>query len=547
MGGSIGRTLPHQSAKACLPLCLVAAILAAAGTTRTRAQERGAQAAQPPAQSVPPPGQELIDSHSDIAWRTLGRGNLERAEAMFRDILRRDPDRPRDIAGLSAALARQGKFQEAIAVLDAAVVRYPQDALLASALGQAYLQTQDNQAAMTWLERAYDLDHTAPDVPYFLGSSYLRAELPLSALDVLCGAATSRPEMAWSQDLALGTAFSQLGLECQASGYFMGVYDQAQGTPLAQRAMQLQDQMDDALFGRPYWRGSLKVTERYDDNPGIVPAADTMGGALPSQPSAGNLYTLALAHDLVRDYNFDLTAGYNFLHTSNYVAHQFDLVDNGVYLACVRRGDWRGRPTQTGIRLDYDHMFLGSEDFLQRLIVTPSLTLIHSDWDATVLLARYTLFDFLGQGAIDGTPFDLDGDTMLFGIDHRRMLAGRNLTLIAGYHFDQHFSEGSNYDYSGHMLRGGAEWETPLCGLRINLLGEIYFRSYENPNSVFGIFRDDEEYQALVQIVYPLGERWRLSVEWVFDRNDSNLATNDFRHNVIDAGIEYNFPDGGND
>ncbi|MCI0358053.1 MAG: tetratricopeptide repeat protein [Planctomycetaceae bacterium] len=519
--------------------CLLVALSMAAIVAPVRADELGAQAAQPPAQ--PSLAQSLIDSHSDIAWRTLSRGNLERAEAMFRDILQRDPDRPREIAGLSAALARQGKFEDAIGVLDAGVARFPNSALLASALGQAYLQSQDNQAAMHWLERAYDLDPAAPDVPYFLGSSYLRCELPLSALDVLCGAETSRQEMAWSQDLAIGTAFSQLGLECQASGYFMGVYEEARDTPLAERAMQLQDQMDDALLGRPYWRGSLKVTERYDDNPGIVPVADAMSVPLSSQPSAGNLYALDLAHDLVREYNYDLTAGYSFLHTNNYVAHQFDLVDNGLYLASVRRGYWRGRPTQTGVRLDYDHMFLGSEDFLQRLIVTPSLTLIESDWDATVLMVRYTLFDFLGQGALNGTPFDLDGDTLLLGIDQRRQLAGRNMTLIAGYHFDQHFSEGSNYDYSGHMLRTGAEWETPLHGLRINLLGEIYFRSYENPNSIFGIFRDDEEYQALVQIVYPLGDRWRLSVEWVFDRNDSNLVTNDFRHNVIDAGIEYNW------
>ena len=59
------------------------------------------------------------------------------------------------------------------------------------------------------VQSAYSLDRTNPDIRYFLGSSYIGCQYPLTALDVMCGAPTSRKEMEWVQDLAIGIAFSR--------------------------------------------------------------------------------------------------------------------------------------------------------------------------------------------------------------------------------------------------------------------------------------------------------------------------------------------------
>ena len=47
-----------------------------------------------------------------------------------------------------------------------------------------------------------------------------------------------------------------------------------------------------------------------------------------------------------------------------------------------------------------------------------------------------------------------------------------------------------------------------------------------------------------MQLLYPLGDDWNLWAEYAFDRNVSNLATNDFLRHVVDVGIEYRFPAG---
>jgi len=486
----------------------------------------------------------LLDLHARIAWMTLSRGDLERAETMFRDVLRRDPDRPREIAGLAAALARQQKTSEAIEVLDDAARRFPENAMLASALGQAHLNASNNRSAVKWLERAYRLDPHAADIRYFLGSAYLKCEYPMSALGTLRGAPTSRREIEWAQDLAIGTAFSQLGLESQACAYFRSVQSAAHDTPMADNAIQLKQEMDEALFGRPRLSGSLKVTSRYDTNPGVIPAANSGGGPLASEPSWGNLYLGQVNYDLVRDYNHDVTIGATFLHTSNYSAHEFDLADNGVYFAAVRRGYWNSKPVHLATRVDYDYMYVGSDDFLQRMVATPSLTVIGSDWHSTTLLFRYTMFDFLSQGAFDNTPFDLDSDDLMVGLVRQRQFLNRKLTVSAGYQFDGNFSDGTNYEYTGHKLRLGTVWQTKLDGLQLSASSEIHWRGYLNSNSIFGFARRDTEYQVQAGLLYRLLDRWWATLEWSFDRNESNLPTNDYRRHTLDLGVEYRFPSG---
>lgn len=485
--------------------------------------------------------QALLELHSGIAWRTLERGALERAEAMFRDILRRDPNRPDEIAGLAAALARQGKTDEAIETLREAVNRYPRNTRLTFGLGQAYLNAGNNGAAINWLRQTRRLDPGMPDVRYFLGSAYLGCQSPLAALRMLCGGATSRQEMDWAQDLGIGLAFGQLGLQREASSYFGSVAREAEGTPLADQAWRYRQQLDNALQQNSYLHGSLRIGEFYDDNPGIIPSTNVAGIALPGSPTPGNSYIGDIGYDFVRDYNHDVTAGLAFYHTSNYEAHQFDLIDNDVYLAFVQRGYWRCVPYQSALRFDYDYLLVGSREFSQRFGAAPSVTFFPTDCDSTTFLCRYTVNDFFRQGIFDGTAFDFDGDRLAVGIIRRHQFWRRRMTVSGGYYYDHNFSEGDNYDYNGHRAQAGFEWTPRFTDLRVSVLGEYYFRGYEHANSIFGIYRDDDEYLAQVAFLYPLRNDCYLSLAWNFDRNDSNLPINDYRHNVLNLALEYRF------
>lgn len=482
---------------------------------------------------------DLLDTMNETARKALQRGAVERAEIIFRGILERDAGHEGANEGLAALLLKQGEEAKALEVLQEGIRLRPTSTIIARMLAQTYRQMGDESSARKWMQSDAGVWADANYEPVLTD---LRCRRPISALNRLCCLTTSTPEQVWTRDLARGVAYGQLGLQMEASHLFTNVAHDAMGTDFSAQATELQTQLDEALFGPEYFRGSLKVAGRYDTNPAVIPSANNFGVPLNSASSAGSLYNGKFDFDLLRDYNFDLTAGYAFLHTANEKTHRVDLLDNAAHLAAVRRDTWNGRPIQAAFRLDYDHLHVGSDPFLQRSQATPSFTIMHSDFDSTSFLCRYTLYDFLGPLNPNGTPFDQDADNLTFGMVHQHQLSDRETTVYGGYYYDHTFAEGSNFDYDGHKLQVGFQCDLPWHCLQLIVEGNAYFRRYDNPHSVFAARRNDDEFFGKVQLVYPLSDECRLSTEWTFDRNDSNLVTNDYRRSVLDFAIEYRFP-----
>lgn len=448
--------------------CLLALIVVTAATMR--AQERSLDG--PIIIEAPPclfslaareddETRELLDVMNDTARQALQRGAVERAEIIFRGILESDAGHEGANEGLAALLLARDEVDEALQVLREGIAHLPDSTTIARMLARAYQQMGDEMSARYWRARAHSREPLWTEPEYESALADLRCELPMSALDTLSCLTTSSPEAAWVRDLAIGVAYGQLGLQTEASDYFTSVSYGAAGTQFAEQATQLQRQLDEALSDREYLRGSVKVSGRYDTNPAVIPSANNFGMPLVATPSAGSRYEGNVNYDVIRDYNFDLTAGYAFLHTSNDKAHGFDLLDNAANLTATRRGLWRDRPFQAAVRLDYDHLLVGSDPFLQRMQATPSFTMTHSDFDSTSALSRYTLYDFVGAFNPDSTPFDQDADNVTVGVVHQRQLGDRKMTLYGGYYYDHTFAEGSNFDYDGHKLQVGFKRDLP--------------------------------------------------------------------------------------
>ena len=72
-------------------------------------------------------------------------------------------------------------------------------------------------------------------------------------------------------------------------------------------------------------------------------------------------------------------------------------------------------PYQSALRLDYNHLFVGSNEFSHRFGVMPSLTFSMSDVDSLTIMGRYLGNNFINQAAFEDTPFDLDGSRVMLG------------------------------------------------------------------------------------------------------------------------------------
>ena len=281
--------------------------------------------------------------------------------------------------------------------------------------------------------------------------------------------------------------------------------------------------MDQALLDRERLRGAVTATYRYDNRPSILPTFNAVGVPLPSGPSHGNQFRGDFGYDLYRGYNSDVTLGYTFFHTQNYSEHDFDQLDNVVSLDWQHRRLWRCRPVFVGARVDYDYLTVGTQSFLQRGTIAPYVTMLHDDYRSTTIHGRYGLYDFKGQGIWNGTEYDLDSVNYMLGITRRRRLPNWDMAVWGGYQFIRNASDGSLNSFPGHRILAGLTRNLPFADARLELSGEVFFRNYDNVNSLLGFAREDVEYTVESKVLVPLlHDGLFLTASVVYDSNNSN-------------------------
>jgi len=498
-----------------------------------------------------PPSSPLTKRLSEQAHEALERGALRRAVTLFRMVLREDPDRVGDTAGLAEALIQWEKFDEAVELLAESRLRFPQNAKISFLLALAHYRLGHRHQAYHGFSRAYWLDPDLPDVRYYLATYHVDCEEPIVALHLLWGAPVSGEEIGWSRDLAMGSAYGQLGLRAEAASYYASVAEEASGSEfayLSDLGRQYHQEMDQALVDRERLRGAVTTTYRYDNHPSILPTFSSVGVPLPSGPSHGNQFRGDFGYDLCRGYNSDVTLGYTLFHTQNYSEHDFDQLDNVVTLDWQRRTLWRCQPVFAGARVDYDYLTVGTRSFLQRAGVAPYVTVLHDDYRSTTVHGRYGVYDFKGQGVFNGTDFDLDSVNYMLGLTKRRRFPCWDMNVWGGYQFNRNESDGSLNNFASHKALGGLVRNLPFANAQFELSGEVSFRNYDNVNAFLGFAREDVEYTVVGEVLMPLRrDGLFLTASVVYDSNNSNnglppFFNNQYEHFVFDFGLEYRFP-----
>ncbi|WP_430426041.1 tetratricopeptide repeat protein [Phenylobacterium sp.] len=105
---------------------------------------------------------QLLPDHADVS-NDLGRlayrmGMLEQAEKLFTHYVNHAPHEPQGYNNLASAVKDQGRREEAIDILKAAIAQHPGSAMLWNTIGTAMLEVGDMQLAATFIGEAVRLD-----------------------------------------------------------------------------------------------------------------------------------------------------------------------------------------------------------------------------------------------------------------------------------------------------------------------------------------------------------------------------------------------------
>ena len=294
--------------------------------------------------------------------------------------------------------------------------------------------------------------------------------------------------------------------------------------------------------------GTLRISERYDDFPGVVPTANVFGGPTNRTNSFGNLAAANLNYDLIRLDDFTLTGGYDGFYTHYYEpsSSRFDILQHGGYLAGTRRGytPFGDLPFSMTLRGDYDNVSADQDPYLQRYGAGLSTTVEDSDWTSMTAAVRYTNFDYLNRsttllpGFLFATPGDPDSDNYAVGFSRRWLSCDRSRTWDAGYFYDRNEADASQFSYHGHKIFAGLSVQFPLESV-LSAQVAYYRRDYDDAG---GAYRADDELLLTVRYLEPL---WRpdlyLFAEYAYDLNQSTIAANQYDRNVFDIGLQWNF------
>ncbi|MAT13734.1 MAG: hypothetical protein CMJ46_00505 [Planctomyces sp.] len=377
------------------------------------------------------------------------------------------------------------------------------------------------------------------------GLGLLRCGQPMAALDAMMCTGSATDDIRHYKMLTMGAAFGELDMISEARAYYNRVAQETQNEELRQLAYQSTQELNRYVYCREKERFWFKATTFYDSNPAILPIFNAVG--IPDQDADstfGNSYLFGYEKDIVRTDDSDLAVGLVAYGTENYSGHEYDIGRYSGYLRYSHRSYLNCTPTYSGIVMNYDYVTVGDNSFLSNPIVSPWVTFQHDDQYSTVLYGDYKYYDFLGQGALDGTALDTDSHYGRVGITERyRFIPYDNVLVALGYQFARNESQGSDYDYGSHNIVGYMLWEVPETETLVTLAAEYHIRDYDNRNSIITTTtRSDRELLVGAEVLHPIHDDWYLTLDAWLDLNESNLGFNDYDRFRGGIGLEYRFP-----
>jgi tetratricopeptide (TPR) repeat protein len=305
----------------------------------------------------------------------------------------------------------------------------------------------------------------------------------------------------------------------------------------------------------PFW---LEATARvqYDTNISLKPNNSTLGQQLGTSHSWGNLLGLNSEYAFLRTPNWQAAARYDMYQTINYNNHKFDYSDHVV----------GGRLTYTNVlptaqryfvtlRPFYDIVLQQGREFLQR---PTGLVDSYLYWDPTGSNRTQLFYQFeeklfnehpsqsfpkLGKG-----DENRDGQNYRVGLVHYMYFDRQRYGMNFGYNYDFEDTLGNNWRYSGHRAVAGLLATLPW-DIRATTNFEFHARHYLGVNSQYSgtfpqfanIRRSDREIILLFSLAKDITPYLTLSLEHLWNKNDSSIANYDYHRHVSSLGLTWRY------
>lgn len=480
---------------------------------------------------------------------------------------------------------------EALASLENALKLRPGDVDVTFQLGVLYFNQKDYEKAKPLLQQVYRASPKRPNIGYYLGFMEYRNKNYRAAIKFFRANVPSDKNFAQLARFYTGLAVGALGFAKQARAEIEEALRLQPVSPLTKPAQRFGEVLQRRAEEERFFRGELRFGVYYDTNVPVIPnvSSDIVGQAIRAgqqrRKSEGEIASLDLSYTWLKtppshpNGEWEGTISHRFFQAYNNHLPKFNAQSHTPTISVVNRGSvptrWGDLPYFAGLQYTYDFITLANSRFVQRFIVNPYFTLVEKSFkvplgsgikvdNITNLQFRFQQKDFFNDSEVVRRE-QRDAQNYMIGPTHFFLFEGGRHYLKIGYQYDYENAEGQNWTYWGSRAVVGMQYTLPKKWWDIRLRYELdyHWRYHKNKHSLLPATsintkkRRDREAVHFVSIAkdfttdfaksFPFTScsqgrcPFTISVDYLFDDNDSNLKPFDYERHVVTTSITWRF------
>lgn len=507
---------------------------------------------------------DVVTAEASLAYDD---GNLEEALGLLKQALELYPEHTEALYYLGLIYLKQDKLDESLEALQKAYELEPKSPSVAFQLGVVHFNREEYDEAEPLLTRVFEEQPTTNNAGYYVGFLRYRQKDYQGAIDAFKVGASDDSRILQLTRFYSGLALVQLGLPQQAAAELELAMRSRTVSPLIGPADRLRDTLVASQRTENKLTGQVRIGGFYDTNVAVVPRETNDPSIRSSRNrktnSPGILASLRLDYALPNLGPIQTTVGYSLFHISNNEVSNLNLLNHLGSLGAYYGTSVATLPAQIGLQLSTDNTELGDDQFLRRYSALLFATLVESARHLTTVQGGAQIKEFedldVSQFADPDVRTALGADTQsgtnwMAGIAHTLRFDGGRHFIRGGFQFDTDAALGNNFDYHGYRIQVGGLYSLPWWNIRIRYDYDLYFRIYENPNTLltrtsqlpFGlppvVRQRVTEHNHALRFEKPLPYDITVAVEWqgTFSRSNTD-ALFDFNRQLVTGSVAWAF------
>ena len=474
----------------------------------------------------------------------------------LRRALELDPQNTDALYYEGLAYAASNRAGEAQAAWEKARGLNPADLDVAFQLGVLYFNRQEYEKAEPSLRQVYGPEPTRPNIGYYLGFIEYRKKNYREALTFLRGNVASDEDFGQLTRFYAGLTLTALGFPREARAEIEDALRLQPVSPLTAPAQRFGEILQRAADREKFFRGEFRLGVFYDTNVPVVPnrsiddTVNTIREDTRRKRSEGQLTSTNLSYKWLKTPDWEGDVSYRFLQTYNDHLARFNTQSHTPTVGINTRGSMPSAFGDlayiAGLQTTYDFILLGNRRFTERWIANPYLTVVEDPNNLTTMQFRVQAKNFFRDRGFANREVR-DAVNYMVGPLHYFLFEEGKHYVKLGYQYDTDKAEGENWIYWGNRLLFGFQYILPWEDIRFRYDLDAHWRYHKNKHSQLPtsatstVHRTDREATHLVGLSKDFLTDFTVALEYLFDKNKSNIASFKYDRHVVTTSLTWRF------